>query len=291
MSAGMGQLVHTPFGLVPESKVFSVSRDETVKVMDGRVVKVELGSGRVIAEYGEADSEVGSDPHEYASALREQTDASAAVQAQEATAGYPLNGYYTSDDSITKIQSFSTTWKVSSKPQPGFTYLYLWNGLSGGGLQPVQKWTKGRETHQPWIENWAYVKGVGYVHGPDKDVSSGQEVTGRVQFVGREKDGGYTYKVTFVGHPELDLTVTRPENQGPADGVVQCWETYSDQPTWPLDPKLEMRKIDLTMQAGTSLPSTINWTSSGKHTDTPSGHNIEVVDTSSTNGQVDFYFQ
>ncbi|MEU0940237.1 hypothetical protein [Embleya sp. NPDC005971] len=291
MSTDTSQWVHTPFGLVPESKVFRVNSHETIKVVDGRVVKAELESGRVIAEYGEADPEAGHAPYEYAAQLREQAGVGD-PDWQPAAAGYPLNGYYTSDDSITRIQSFSTTWNVPSKPRPGFTYLYLWNGLSGGGLQPVQKWTKGRDTHQPWIVNFAYVSGAGYVHGPDKDVAPGEEVTGRVRYIGREQGGdGYVYTVSFVGHPELDLTVVRPKKQGPADGVVQCWEAYSDQPTWPTDTKVGMRKIALTMQAGTPLPPDLKWGSSGKHVETPSGKNIEVVNTSSTSGEVDFYFQ
>ncbi|MEU9498362.1 hypothetical protein [Streptomyces sp. NPDC048196] len=274
-------LVQTPYGLVPRSEVVPISRDETVKVVEGRLKKCDLHTDRVLEDLGPvADEALSADPYAYAARLREDS----APAGRKFVDGQRSGGHAAQDESLTYIQSFRTTWTVPSKPRNPLSpnVFFLWNGLHRGALQPVLDWSNNTEGKASYgIANWAYI-GNKYVHGDHLYVDPGTSLTGVIRFRSLIS-AGYMYTLGFVGFPDADFTVVRSLTQGPANGVILCFEPYfdtSDESSLPPDTKVDFVQINLSMQSGHPTPPTINWDTSG---------GMKVVDNSSSHGEVDCY--
>ncbi|WP_405783228.1 hypothetical protein [Streptomyces sp. NBC_00859] len=268
--------VLTPYGRVPQSDVVQVDNHQSLEVVDGQVEKVDLRSRTVLARLGAAATGPASaDPYRHAASLR----ARAGIAARTDDAG--LGGNCPADWGQKNIQSFSTTWTVPPKPadSTSTTTYFIWNGLAGGALQPVLQWGNGTAAYQ--IANWYYVGGK-YAHGTYLSVAPGASLTGRIDYVS-QGNGTYTYKESFAGHPSADVTVNRTSV---ADGVIECFEPYTDGDASknPDAPDVAMKNIDLTDQPGHTAPPTIAWTGDS------SAAGTKVVNGSSSNGEVDLYF-
>ncbi|MFJ5294661.1 MULTISPECIES: hypothetical protein [unclassified Streptomyces] len=268
--------VLTPYGRVPQSDVVQVDSHQTLKVVNGQVEKVDLRNHAVLARLGAAASgPAAADPYRHAASLRAQ----AGVAAAPSDTG--LGGNCPADWGPTDIQSFNTTWTVPPKPSDSTstTTFFIWNGLDGGALQPVLQWGNGTAAYQ--IANWYYVGGK-YAHGTYLSVSPGTSLTGKIDYVS-ESNGTYTYKESFAGYPSADVTVNRTSA---ADGVIECFEPYTDGDASknPDAPDVAMKNINLTGQPGHTAPPTIAWTGNS------SAASTKVVNDSSSNGEVDLYF-
>jgi hypothetical protein len=180
------------------------------------------------------------------------------------------------------IKSFSTTWIVPSSP-PTDSTIFWWNALDRGACQPVLQWE-----HGTWaISNWCYVQNV-YHQGKILPVSAGTVLTGVIQLVSYKK-GAYTYKESFVGYPDADLTFTRPTV---ATGLAECMEPYlrSYMDLSP-DTLIRMTNIDCVLTNGKHPPA-LQWISNFTQNITPAGFKPNVVvSPNSTNGEVDFYMK
>ncbi|WP_406141636.1 hypothetical protein [Streptomyces sp. NBC_01089] len=280
--------VLTPYGRVPRSDVVQVDNHQALQVVNGQVEKVDLRSHAVVARLGAAASGPASaDPFRHAASLRAQagitqsgTPQAGAAPSASASAT-DLGGNCPADWGPTNIQSFKTTWTVPPKPSDSTstTTFFIWNGLAGGALQPVLQWGNGTAAYQ--IANWYYVGGK-YAHGTYLSVSPGTSLTGRIDFVS-QSNGTYTYKESFAGYPSADVTVNRTSA---ADGVIECFEPYTDGDATknPDAPDVAMKNISLTGRPGHTAPPTIAWTGNS------SAASTKVVDSSSSNGEVDLYF-
>ncbi|WP_328321514.1 hypothetical protein [Streptomyces sp. NBC_00388] len=268
--------VLTPYGRVPQSDVVQVDSHQALKVVNGQVEKVDLRSHAVVARLGAAASgPAAADPYRHAAELRAQAGTAATPSSTD------LGGNCPADWGPTNIQSFDTTWTVPPKPSDSAstTTFFIWNGLSGGALQPVLQWGNGTAAYQ--IANWYYVGGK-YAHGTYLSVAPGTSLTGKIDFVSAG-NGTYTYKESFAGYPSADVTV---ERTSAADGVIECFEPYTDGDATknPDAPDVAMKGIHLTGQSGHPAPSTLAWTGNG------SAAGTKVIDDSSSNGEVDLYF-
>ncbi|MFI2030520.1 hypothetical protein [Streptomyces buecherae] len=270
---------YTPHGEIPASHVIHLSRGETVKVIDGHLQKLDLATDSVVEDLGPVSPEdaAATDPFTHAQVLRQQHGFVSAVEFDGYTPTAPLE----------HIQSLHTTWVVPEYPADRSIFICVWNGLSGGALQPVVYYWSATQKYYLWP--WAFIAGR-YVNGPSKVADPGLEVTGYVEYLGRDGDG-YRYKEGFVGYPELDFTVTRTAEQGPADGVIVCTEDRGvPVEKWPPNPKVAMKDIKVTMQSGYIAPESLSWVAGGERRPTPSGKNTVIVNSSSQKGVVDFYF-
>lgn len=280
----------TPFGPVPASHVIHVEGNETVKVLDGHLRRIDLTSGETLEDYGPvaAADTTALDPREHARELRLRHGI---VESEEAPPPPPFEPVdlpgWTTVVPMRNIKSLATTWTVPQSPANQDKFICFWNGLDGGALQPVLYWHNGDKCYYLWP--WAYIAG-NYVNGNRMVVKPGTEVTGLVEYLGKDGDG-YKCKVSFVGHPVLDFIVVRPADQGPPNNLIVCTEDRG-QPLsdWPPDLKLTFRNIKLTMQPGFDPPDVLKWIAHSSGRPTPSGKNAVIVDGDSRHGVVDHYF-
>lgn len=261
---GSSALVDTPYGRVPAAEVVALSPRQTLKTVNGRLAKVDIATGQVLANVTPA-----------AGAYREAAFSRSLASGQGTTLGGDCP-----TAAATNIKSFSTTWTVPSKPvNPASKKTYfVWNGLDRGVLQPVLTWGNNQAAYR--ISAWAYTGK--YIHGPFVSVKPGQQVTGVITLLSHTATS-WTYKEGFAGYPQTDLTITR---SSPADGVIQCIESYagSDTTAVPADTMVKMRNIKLTTTSG-QPPVTFTWR--GNSSKAP---RTVVANPSSSAGEVDLYF-
>jgi Ricin-type beta-trefoil lectin domain-like len=289
LTASPDKMVQTPYGMVSAAHVFEVDSKTTARITNGRLQKVEIASGKVIQDIGALSKEElsATNPYRYAAKLNSVATARAAGEQLVAAADGTNYPGYTVVAAASNIKSFSTDWIVPGVPlQANSTATtFLWNGIDGGALQPVLMWggTAGGAFYA--IANW-YFLGGNYFHGQYVNVSPGTALQGVITYI--SNDGtNWVYKESFTGYPAADVTVTRPTE---ATGVIECWEAYTNDITqWPNDSLVKMKNIKLTTRTGTP-PATFNWSVSGGPITTPSGNNSVIVSSSTSNGEIDFYF-
>ena len=197
---------------------------------------------------------------------------------------------YTSADipSEDTIKSFSTSWIVPSTP-PRDSTIFWWNGLDGGALQPVLQWENGSWTIANWYFNDDHDgQGPTYHHGTFVPVTPGTQLTGVIELVSFTANS-FTYKESFVGYPVADVTFTRATL---ATELVEDQEAYTNTYlAFPKDPVVKMTGINCITTKGTHPPD-LNWTVRDPLTKTPTGHlAFEVINPSSSSGEVDFFIQ
>lgn len=292
-------MVSTPYGLVPRSKVFEVDNKTVVKVVNGHLQALDAATGRMIKDFGALSKEDlladKTNPYVYAAKLRSQSGNMESLNAlpfaaltKSAAPGTNYTGYYLGDDGISNIQTFSTNWIVPNKPidTTNITTTFLWNGLSGGAIQPVLQWDQGQGPNYT-IANWYFTAGS-YFHGTFVKVEPGTNLQGLITFVSNPNDTTWNYKESFVGYPAADVNIVRNSE---ATGLSECYEPYTAlMSAWPNQPYEAMTNINLTLRSGTA-PDTLHWIgyNDGPVT-TPTGYNSVVVNNSASNGEVRFYF-
>ncbi|HAY0331164.1 TPA: hypothetical protein JS309_004370 [Escherichia coli] len=254
----------TPFGYVDEDKVIHADKQMTIKINDdNHVVSVNTKTGVIMNDYGLACA-----------------DSSSNLKGDN----YPG---YTADADASNIKLFKTTWVVPEKPTiaDSTETFFIWNGLSGGALQPVLTWGNGESAYR--VNNWAYIGG-NYIEGTPVYVNSGDTITGVISLQ-KIEGGKWHYLLSFTGYPDADFIVARDTE---ALGVIQCFESYTtDLDRIPSSQFCAMKDIHLEVREGSQLPATFNWqVSGGTPLPTPSGKNTVIVDRSTQNGEIDFYF-
>lgn len=260
----MKKTILTPFGHVEEDKVIHLDNSMRIEISNKmHLVSVSNDTGKIINDYGLASSNTRP-------SIKEDN--------------YP--GYTVVADA-SNIQSFKTTWIVPEKPQledSGDTF-FIWNGLSGGALQPVLTWGNGESAYR--IINWAFIGGK-YVHGKYVSVNPGDTITGIISLQ-KIESGKWHYLLSFDGYPDADFMVVRDTE---AQGVIQCFESYTtEMDRIPSSQFCSMKNIHLEVTEGSPLPEEFNWeVTGGTPLPTPSGKNTVIVDRSTVNGQIDFYF-
>lgn len=259
--------VPTPHGYMPKNKVIEIDNTQRMSVSsDGCLIVTSKLDGSLVKNYGKI------------------SEKSAQLKTNEISSeNYP--GWQSYADA-SNISEFRTSWAVPAEPEKKEPYglFYIWNGLAGGGLQPVLSWGYHGAMYE--ISNWAFV-GDTYVHGTYMEINSGDIITGVISFDGIEENT-WVYNVTFEGYPDCDLQVGRDTS---ANGVAEVMESYTQDMTQiPSSLYCAMYDINMTVTDGSVLPAEFNWSVSGSAHDTPSGYNTVIVDSSTLNGEIDIYF-
>ncbi len=276
------ELVTTPFGKVPASKVHAVGQGEEIAAVDGHVKKINASTGAVFEDYGPITT-----PSSNNSPV-----ASSPFRSFAASAGGVGNGYYLYGNlpSGKNIQSFSTSWVVPSKPSRDST-LFLWNGADNQDgnsfMQPVLGWNDGNGN--TWfIQNWGFANG-NYYHSAIVKVTSGTTVTGVITQVSNT-NGKYKYTIAFAGNPSITYTQSYTE---PANQVIEDWEAYTNTYlAFPPDQKVAMKSMNLQYVGSGTTNQSITWNQTNDGAlYTPSGKNTVVLNNGTTTSEVDFYFQ
>jgi len=306
-------LVLTPYGMVPRSRVIALDSKTTTAVVSGHLVKTELATGKVIQDFGPLTAEdlEENDPREYAAQLAVGASGGGGMKARSvAPAGGINHRGYTAEAYTGPVEFFSTKWVVPDLPAntTAHTTCFLWNGLDGGSLQPVLQWDQGKPGYT--LSNWCFNNGH-YHHGIFIPVAPGAVLEGAMTFISNgtgqltqsNNSGGpidpevgptpapipiWTYLLQFIGYPDGDITVSR---SSVATSLIVCWEAYTTDTTqWPANLAAAMYDMNARLISGKPI-SALQWdVVGGTPVNTSTGFNTVFISNSSTHGEVDFYW-
>lgn len=193
------------------------------------------------------------------------------------------------------ILSFSTNWIVPSPPTTlSNQTIYLFNAIESiklgvaSILQPVLQWGPSPAGGGNYwaICNW-YVSDNGQIfHDSLIKVNSGDYLQGIVKLISKSSDTAFNYISTFAGIPGSKLLVN---NIPQLIYAYEALEAYRIQncTDYPADDKIKMSNIQIKINPSTPSYLGYAWTDNGNDC----GQYISIVNTSSTNGEVDIYFR
>lgn len=281
----LSDLVPTPGGWIPRSRVFLIEEGFHVSIFNGRLAKVETRTGKIVQDLGE-----------YQVHIRQQNmiDLNQRVPPPADSGWIAWTSASPDSSNGGKITSFSTTWLVPKPPADSNSQLiYLFNGLQAGTgptryiVQPVLQWgVSPAGGGKYWaITNW-YVQSNNFaIHGKLVKVTSGTSLTGVITFL---KDSGTNviYKSTFTGYGDSTSATTPPVlKANELDETLEAFGITKPATQYPPDSLVRMKNISIWQ--GASRP-TITW---APHKATGVIPKAVVVSNSSTNGEVDIYFR
>ncbi|KAF8901048.1 hypothetical protein CPB84DRAFT_1847026 [Gymnopilus junonius] len=274
------ELVQTPAGLFPKSKVHAIP--------DGASVHQTSTEVQIIGANSTVLFSVPYTPPTTSKFVGPLLNpASASSNRRDLQSGYIAYAYWENTAS-SPISFLGSNWNVPNTPASwDDQLLYWWNGLvpidfSGGILQPVLQYgfspAGGGEYYA--IASW-WLTGTDIFHTGITQVSPGTFLQGQISLTGTSISGGvttYSYSCTFVGFPSTTISASTT--------VVLSWvyealETYgtvqiSDLPTG----NTIFSTIDITLQNG-QRPSSLDWT---PVSDTTDDITMTVLSTSSVIG-------
>jgi hypothetical protein len=280
------EMVSTPAGLVPKSKVHFVDSEHRLNIKDGHIQIIHTKTGIVSEEYADTLTKNENDNNRNIfSYLKSKTPAND-------SSGW-LTFTYWHNNSNNPITYFSTSWIVPSPPTTNSNQLiYLFNGLESSSpnyiLQPVLQWgisPAGGGNY--WsITNW-YVWGSSstqYFHGSLIKVSPGTSLQGVIKLTS-DSSNTFSYNSSFTGYSSgSELQV----NNGPQlNWAYEALEAYGIKKAtdYSSDEKVKMTEIQLKVD---NIYPLLTWTPLNVATEY--GRHINIVSNSSMNGEVDIYF-
>lgn len=277
------ELVATPGGWIPRSRVFLIEEGFHVSVVNNRLTKVETRTGRFVQDLGEY---IAQPTNNQLPQQRIPPPADSGwIAWTSASPDTPNSG---------KITSFSTTWIVPKAPtNAGNQLIYLFNGLQAGTgptryiVQPVLQWgISPAGGGKFWaITNW-YVQSNNFaIHGKLVTVTAGTSLTGVITAL-MDSGTNVIYKSTFTGYGDSTSATTPPViKANELDETLEAFGITTPATQYPPDSLIKMNAISILQ--GTTRPS-ITW---APHKATGVIPRAVVVSNSSTNGEVDIYFR
>lgn len=277
------ELVLTPGGWRPKSKVHHIGKGHHVIVEDGKFKKVHTETGKVVAVLDDVKPTNKDKPN-----YPDNVFVPKEKQSPSFGSGWIAYAFWNNfGDPIVK---FSTTWVVPPVPDTytSATQIFIFNGLQNSGyiLQPVLQFGHSNAGGgEYWgIANW-YVDGQGgtAMYGDFQEVSPGDTLTGIMYLEGYVGDN-YAYKSTFDGYPDLDFSISNIEETNQA---VQTLEAYgiTTCSNYPTATKIEMTDISIQID---NDQADLDWTPVNAVTDC--NQECIVVSNASPGGEVDIYF-
>ncbi len=253
-------LIITPGGLRPRSRVHVLEPGQHVDTTSGRIRIIDDATGEVVKDLGE------SEPTEAEEGL-----AGGAIEGLKASipaladVGWIENSQWR-NGGVDPIIYFSTTWVVPPEPasQDNQT-VYLFNAVQPDNaahiIQPVLQWgSSNAGGGNYWsISNW-YADGqfgASTAKSPTK-VNPGDVLIGIITCTAKTVTASgttYTYQSSFVGHPEVDLVYTTSELMtwayetleayGPYDSTTKNFDPLSQCGDYPPVPFTTMYDIEI----------------------------------------------
>ena len=292
------EMVITPGGLRPKSKVHFIEPGYHVTVENGVLKKMHTITGKVVKDFEEVQTAHAEMQDRRLSFKPEQenidnTNAPGIAPPPVVPGtGWIVNSGWT-NDSGTPISYFKTKWKVPPAPATQNNQLiYLFSGIqqTASGpyiLQPVLQWgSSPAGGGNYWaIANW-YVNGSAGIalHGSLVQVNEGDELEGIMTLTG-QSGTLFNYNSSFKGQLSADLQVTNVDELKWANETLECYglTAFSDYPNTPLT-----AFTDIEIKTG-STEATINWDAQNRITD--NGQHCEIVSNDSPGGAVYLYYK
>ncbi len=296
---GQEELVLTPGGWRPKSKVHRVEHGHHVSGKGGRLQIIETATGKVIKDLGEASKQKHNRP-------------GGKARPRAAAAPLPDVGWIEntgwSNTGSSPIAYFSTTWIVPPAPSSNDgQVVFIFNGLeqSGSGaspngpfiLQPVLQWGPSEAGGGSYwsITNW-YVDGPGgtAVYKSLITVNPGDVLQGVMTLTG-QSGSEYSYLSSFVGYSAADLTVADIDELTWTCETLECYGPSNSSLTQCSDypDTLMTAMYDIEVKVGdsvaTSTDATISWQAETVYSDC--GQNCLIVSDDSPGGAVYLYYK
>lgn len=262
-------LVLTPAGYMERSKVHFIDGEHQLTVFNGRLLKTEKKSGKMLEDFGP----VQITPTRVAAA-----------------SGWIAYAYWSNTG--TPITYFNTNWVVPSAPtNKASQTIFLFNGMQDGTtstsyiIQPVLQWgPSAAGGGKYWaVTNW-YVSSSQAFFGSLATVSAGATLQGIMQQTA-VSGSNYSYNSSFVGYPAA--TALQVNNVPQAFWAAETLEAYgvtNPSTQYPPNSKVAMSSIQILKR---STNASISWTTAHASGAT---QRASVVSNSSPNGEVDITF-
>jgi hypothetical protein len=276
-------LVLTPGGWRPASKVGRVAAGEHLEVSGERLNKVSDATGKVIQDFGAIERKAGTQPDYPNNVFIPE-----ARKVLTLASGWIAYTYW-SNPSSTPITSFTSTFTVPPVPSTSHGQtIFLFPGLQNSSyiLQPVLQWgPSAAGGGNYWaIANW-YVDGSSgtALFSSLVRVNPGTVLTGVMTQTGTT-GSNYNYVSSFTGYSSINLAVNNIQKLYWAAeslevyGVTVC----SDYPN-----TTKTRFSGITLLVG-GAASSLSWSVANAVTDC--GQHGTVVTNGSPNGIVDLYY-
>jgi hypothetical protein len=284
---GETEMVITPGGLRPKSKIHLIEPDHHISGKDGRIRKIHNKSGKTVEDFGPINS--GTKANRNSLRLRKNISFESAVQPTS-------NGWiiYTgwNNNTARPINYFATNWVVPQPPSSNDNQLiYLFNGIENANrnviLQPVLQWgISPIGGGNFWsIANW-YVgspdSGLA-LHGPLINVNPGDVIVGVMELTANNNPD-FNYRSAFNGY-NADLVVTDIEELVWAVETLECYglTEFSDYPN-----STNTKMSNINLKTGDIAP-VLNWDIYDDVTD--NGPHVAVIVDGSINGEIDLYYK
>ena len=265
-------LVLTPAGYMPRTSVHYIGDGFHLSVENGRLQKLENGTGRMAEDFGAV---------KFTSSQREP-------EAQ----GWIAYAYWTNTG--TAITNFTTTWTVPSAPtNKGSQTIFLFNGMQDGTtstsyiIQPVLQWgPSAAGGGKYWaVTNW-YVSSSQAFYGSLVTVSAGASLTGVMKETA-VSGSNYSYNSSFTGYSSA--SALQVNNVPQAFWAAETLESYGvTSPSTMYPPNTDVALTGIQILKGTTNAS-ISWTTA--QATSGAAQKAVVVSNASPGGQVDIYFR
>ncbi len=276
-TAATGEQVLTPAGYMDKSKVHFIPQGHFLSVENGRLKQFEAKTGRLIADWGEANA----------------TPAPSKGPVPYVT-GWIAYAYWTNTNTSKPITNFTTTWTVPSQPtNKGSQTLFLFNGLQNGTtsssfiIQPVLQWgSSAAGGGKYWaITNW-YVSASNAFYGSLVTVSSGTSLTGVMKQTA-VSGSNYSYNSSFTGYSSSSaLQVNNVPQVYWAAETLESYGVSTPSTMYPPDADVALKSIQI-LQGSTN--ASITWTP--VQATSGAAQKAVVVSNASPGGEVDIYFR
>lgn len=325
-SGGGEELVLTPGGWRPKSKVHFVEPGQHVSGEGGRLAIVQTATGKTVKDLGALSKAPKEKTKRSGRAMklaevpkgrarpRPATAAAATPRPSVVTAPLPTDpaahgpapitdGWIVysgwTNGSANPISYFKTQWAVPPAPaSDNDQTVFLFNGIQSFGadvfiLQPVLQWGSSFAGGGSYwsITNW-YVGSDGTaLFGPLIQVNSGDVLEGIMTLTG-QTGANFNYLSSFTGHPTADLVVNNVAELTWANETLECYDVaaFTDYPDTALT---AFHDIEIRLRTSTTpfteAQATINWQVNNDVTD--NGQQCLILSNDSPGGDVYLYYR
>lgn len=302
------ELVLTPGGWRPRSKVHYVEPGQHVSGHGGRLAIVQSATGKTVRDLGalpkaakEKTKRAGK-PMKVAEGprirARERPAAAPAAAPGPVTDGWIVYSGWT-NSSANPISYFKTRWTVPPAPATESSQtVFLFNGIESFGadvfiLQPVLQWGSSHAGGGSYwsITNWYVGSDGSALFGPLIQVDPGDVLEGIMTLTG-QTGSSFDYLSSFTGHPTADLVVNNVDELTWANETLECYAfaEFSDYPDTSLTAfhDIEIR-LRTSASPFTEAQATIAWDVHNSVTD--NGQQCVILSNDSPGGDVYLYYR
>jgi len=290
------EMVLTPGGYRPKSKVHFVEPGYVLQLADGRIKKLDP-AGKLVADLGPSEQRPAGLPvmPRHVSRPRQRRsygnlDLAGKVVA-DLGSGWIAYADWTNNTG-TPVSLFATTWTVPPVPntRSGQT-IFLFNGIQNSTMiyQPVLQWgASAAGGGDFWsVASW-YADGQGGAahYSTLVRVNPGDVLVGIMTLTGQSPQG-FSYNSQFQGIANTGLAIQNVQE------LIWCIETLeayhiTKATDYPATTVTAFRSIELQVNTAPPTDPAMNWTAVDSVTDT--GQHAIVVSNANSGGEVDIYY-